>query len=181
MRHRFAAALVSLIVVISGTGFHAKAGAQESVPTDAAPVKEIFFRDFLRKPVGPRGIELSDTLLSANGQTVRLAGYMVQQEKAPAGRLFLAPQPVQMSQHAEGEADDLPASTVLVVLDESQQDWVVAHARGLVAVQGVLQVGRVEATDGRVSWVRLQSGPDALRAMNSYEVLSYLHSQLHRH
>ncbi|MEI6803962.1 MAG: hypothetical protein WCK83_12440 [Burkholderiales bacterium] len=155
--------------------------AQEALPVSVSAVPEIHFKDFLRRPIGPRGIELSDTLLSANGQAVRIVGYMVQQEVASAGRFLLSPQPVQMSQHADGEADDLPAVTVTVVLDDSQQDWVVAHTRGLVALQGVLQLGRQEATDGRVSWVRLQLDRDALRLMNAFERLSYQHARLHQH
>jgi hypothetical protein len=155
--------------------------AQVSIHAADASVKELRFRDFLRMPIGSKGIELSDALLQANGQTVRIVGYMVQQEAALPGRFLLIPQPVQMSQHADGEADDLPATSVLVVLDTSQQEWSVVHARGLIAVEGVLRVGREEASDGRVSWVRLQLPPEALRAMNSFELAGYLHSQQHRH
>ena len=50
----------------------------------------------------------------------------------------------------------LPPATVAVYLDPSQKDWVVPYVRGLVAVSGVMAVGRHEETDGRVSWVRLQ-------------------------
>jgi hypothetical protein len=178
---RGTATALSLALAVASTLFAAQAPAQEPVPSQAPPIKELRFQDFLRKPMGVKGVELSEALQQANGQEVRIVGYMVQQEVASPGRFLLTPQPVQMSQHADGEADDLPANAVLVVLDPSQQDWSVAHARGLIAVQGRLRVGRQEATDGRVSWIRLHLAPDALRSMNSFELAGYLHSQQHRH
>ncbi len=52
---------------------------------------------------------------------------MVLQESPVAGRFLLTPRPVQMSQHADGEADDLPPSTVTVYLDAIQNDWPAAR------------------------------------------------------
>jgi len=171
--------LMALFIALNS--FTCQSYAQGSARRQSAAPKEIRFQDFLRKPIGAKGIELSDSLLQSDGQTVVLVGYMVQQEVSSPGRFLLAPQPVQMSQHADGEADDLPATAVLVVLDQSQQGWNVAHTRGRLAVQGVLSVGRAEAPDGRVSWIRLLLEPDALRTMNSFELAGYLHSQQHRH
>ncbi len=142
---------------------------------------ELRFRDFFRTPVGARGLEISDTLRQADGQNVRLVGYMVQQETPAAGRFMLTPRPVQMSEQADGDADDLPPATVLVYLDPSQRDWAVPHVRGLVSVSGVLQVGRFEEGDGRVSWVRLQLDAEATRGMNATELAAYLHSLQHGH
>ena len=68
-----------------------------------------------------------------------------------------------------------------VRLDAEQQDWAVAHARGLVEVTGTLEVGRQEERDGRVSWFRLQLAPEAIRGMNRFEVTQYLHSLQHTH
>lgn len=149
----------------------------------APPRTEIALRlqDFFQTPVGAKGLIISDTLQRAKGQRVRLIGYVVQQEVATLGRFLLTPRPVQMSQHADGEADDLPPATVLVRLDASQQDWAVAHARGLVEVTGTLDVGRLEESDGRVSWFRLQLDPQAVRAMSGFEVSNYLHSLQHSH
>lgn len=149
-----------------------------AVRSDVAP---LHFRDFFHTPVGPKGVAMSDTLLQANGKTVRLTGYMVQQETPTPGRFMLTPRPVQMSEHADGEADDLPAATVVVYLDAAQQDWAIPHVRGLIEVSGQLQVGRHEAPDGRVAWVRLQLAPDATRSMNAVEVASYLDALQHRH
>ena len=149
----------------------------------AAPVTstELRFADFFQTPVGPKGLQMSEALRQADGKSVRLVGYMVQQELPQPGRFMLTPRPVQMSEHADGEADDLPAATVMVYLDASQQGWKLAHARGLLEVSGTLSVGRFEESDGRVSWVRLQLAPEGVRGMNSFEVAAYLHSQQHRH
>ena len=49
-----------------------------------------------------------------------------------------------------------------VLLDASQRERIVAHAPGLVTLTGRLELGRAEAADGRVSWVRLHLPPQAL-------------------
>ena len=132
-------------------------------------------------PIGPKGLEISDALRQADGQTVRLTGYMVQNERPALGRFMLTPRPVQMSEHADGDADDLPPATVTVYLDKDQSEFVVPHVRGLVEVSGRLSVGRYEEADGRVSWVRLKLNPDATRAMNPLEISTYLHQLQHSH
>ena len=144
-------------------------------------VTELRFRDFFRTPVGPTGLEISDTLRQADGQTVRLVGYMVQQENPAPGRFLLTSNPVQISKHADGNANNLPPATVVVYIDPSQHDWAVPHVRGLVTVSGKLSVSRHEESDGRVSWVRLQLDPDAARSMNASELTGYLHSLQHQH
>ncbi len=153
--------------------------AQVSGPPVPRSASEIRFRDFFRAPVGQAGLEISDSLRNADGSVVRLVGYKVQQENAPPGRFLLTPGPVQMRHHANGEADDLPPATVAVYLDPGQRDWVVPHALGLVAVSGVLTVGRHEESDGRVSWVRLQLDADAANGMSELAVKR--HRQLHQH
>lgn len=142
---------------------------------------ELRFKEFFRNPQGPRGLEMSNTLLNADGQTVRITGYMVQNERPPLGRFMLAPRPVQMSEHADGDADDLPAATLMVYLDPEQQVFAVPYVSGLIEVSGRLSVGRYEETDGRVSWVRLQLAPEATRGMNAFELAGYMHSLQHRH
>jgi hypothetical protein len=130
----------------------------------SASVSELPFSSFFRRPIGPRGLELSDALLQADGRQVRLVGYMVSQETPQAGRFLLAPQPVRLSEDADGAADDLPPGTVTVLLDAAQRERIVAHQSGLLALSGRLAVGRAEEADGRVSWVRLQLAPQALAA-----------------
>lgn len=153
----------------------AQAGPEPLAPPALA------MQSFFQQPIGPKGLVMSDTIKQFQGRRVRLTGYVVQQEVATLGGFLLTPRPVQMSQHADGEADDLPPATVFVRLDASQQDWVVVHARGLVEVTGTLDAGRLEESDGRVSWFRLQLEPQAVRAMNRLEVDKHLHSLQHSH
>ena len=122
----------------------------------ADDVLTLKFSDFHRLPVGPRGVEFSPTLLAAHGRTVRLVGYMVANEQAQPGRLLLTPRPASVSEHADGDADDLPPSTVLVLLPPARASEWLPHQDGLIECIGTLSVGRVEDQDGRVSWVRLQ-------------------------
>ncbi len=163
MQHTF----VSLWLV--STAIFWPCAAYSQVPAPSLPAVALRFDDFFVTPIGPRGVLATDTLRRANGQTVTLVGYMVQQERPAAGRFMLAPRPVQMSEHADGDADDLPPATVLVYLDSSQQDWTLPHVRGLISLTGVLSVGRHEASDGRVSWLRLQLAPGAVRGVGPGE------------
>jgi hypothetical protein len=142
---------------------------------------DLAFRDFYAQPIGANGPQITDALRSANGQTVRLVGFMVQQELPQPGRFMLSPRPVQMSEHADGDADDLPLALATVYLDTEQQDWVVPYTRGLIALTGQLEVGRFEESDGRVSWVRLRLPAQATRGMNLLELAAYFHSLQHRH
>lgn len=79
------------------------------------------------------------------------------------GRFILAPLPLEMHEHSDGEADDLPASAIFVYLDQSQKALYVAHTSGLLAIQGTIKVGRYEDEDGRVSWVQLQLAPEQIK------------------
>jgi hypothetical protein len=158
------------------------ASGQTAAPAlQRSSAMELRFRDFFSSPIGPKGLELSDALHRADGKQVRITGYMVQNERPPLGRFLLTPRPVQMSEHADGDADDLPATAVTVYLDPTQQGFTVPHVRGLVEVSGILSVGRYEESDGRVSWVRLQLAPEATRGMNGFEVANYLHQLQHTH
>jgi hypothetical protein len=158
MRRR--AAMPALLLVLS-TSWLGTASAQ---PAERTPI-ELTFGSFFAQPIGPRGLEISETLHRANGQRVRLLGYMVAQEEPLPGRFLLTPRPVRMSEHADGEADDLPPATVTVLLDASHADHRVPHQRGLVALTGRLEVGRDEdTTTGRVSWIRLQLDSSVIAA-----------------
>lgn len=173
--------LLRLWPVIGAVACTGMAHAQALPPIALPQASDLHFQDFYRAPIGPAGLEISETLRESDGKAVRLVGYMVQQDKTVPGRFMLAPRPVQMSEHADGEADDLPPATVLVNLAPEQQSWLVPHMRGLVAVSGVLLVGRHEDPGGRVSWVRLQLEPQAARTMGPVEMSVFLHSRLHPH
>ncbi len=147
------------------------AGALSLLPATApaAPVApvEIGFSDFFASPIGPRGLAPTARLKAAAGHEVRLVGFMVQREQPQAGQFLLTPRPVSMSEHADGDADDLPASTVTVLLPESQRARFVAHQPGPLALTGRLEYGAAEDATGRVSWIRLHLAPEALAAASS--------------
>ncbi len=130
--------------------------------TPPPPPVPLRFADFFTQPIGPRGVEPSAKLLATSGQTVQLSGFMVQQEQPSAGRFLFAPRPVSLSEHADGDADDLPVSTVTVLLPPAQRDRALVHQAGPITLTGRLDWGRQEGEGGRVSWLRLQLAPDAL-------------------
>lgn len=148
----------TVIAVCLGSSLAMPVRAQPA-PLDAVELK---FGSFFRQPVGPRGLEIADSLHAADGQRVRIVGHMVVQEQPTPGRFLLTPRPLRLSEHADGDADDLPPQTVTVLLDPLQAGRVVAHQSGPLALTGRLQVGRDEGADGRVSWVRLLLDPQAL-------------------
>ena len=127
----------------------------------ATPVAalELKFSDFFVSPLGPRGPQVTPLLRSAHGQKVRITGYMVVEEEAPVGRFFLSPRPLSMSEHADGDANDLPASALCVLMPPGQRSEPLGHTPGLLRLTGQLQVGRQEMEDGRVTWVRLLLDP----------------------
>ena len=137
-------------------------GPVQGAPAEPVEPVPLRFGHFFEQPIGPRGLALSPALRAADGRVVRLVGYMVAQERPQPGRFMLTPLPIRLSEHADGEADDLPPSTVTVWLDSSQRERIVAHREGLVELVGRLSVGRDEGADGRVSWVRLQLDRRAL-------------------
>ena len=157
------------------------AWAQDAATPMPVAARELRFKDFYQSPVGPKGAELTATLKQADAQPVRITGYMVQNERPSLGRFMLTPRPVRMSEHADGDADDLPLAWVMVYLDPSQKEFAIPHVRGLIELTGELHVGRFEESDGRVSWVRLQLSAEATQGMNRFEVVNYLHSLQHIH
>lgn len=122
----------------------------------AAEPKLINFAELLQHPIGPHGLEISPKVLGMQGQNVRLRGYMVKSEEDAVGHFYFAPLPLQMSEHVDGPANDLPASAVLVKLDPSQANWAVSHKSGALVLEGTLLVGRHEDMQGNVSWFQLQ-------------------------
>lgn len=137
-----------------------------AMPATAQPLT-LAFTDFFAQPIGPRGLQPTPALKAAIGREVQLTGFMVRREHPQAGRFLLTPRPVTMAEHADGEADDLPASTVTVVLAPSQRDRLVAFQSGLLTLTGRIEYGPAEDASGRVSWVRLHLDPAALAAQAS--------------
>ena len=114
------------------------------------------FGDLLQHPIGPQGLEITQKAKSIHGQNVRLRGYMVKSEEDSIGQFYFAPLPIQLSEHADGPANDLPASAVLVKLDPSQAKWAISHKAGALVLEGTLRIGRHEDAQGTVSWFQLQ-------------------------
>lgn len=153
LRRLALAALVAVPALFVSTASHA----------GETPVA-LGFGDFFVQPIGARGLTPTPRLLAAVGREVQLVGFMVQREHAQPGRFLLTPRPVSMAEHADGEADDLPAATVTVLLDGTQASRVVAHQPGPLALTGRLEYGPVEDETGRISWLRLRLPPEALAA-----------------
>jgi hypothetical protein len=135
--------------------------------SQAKPPIALSFSQFFRMPIGSRGLELSDALLSAHGQQISINGYMVAQEQPRAGQFFFTPRPVRMSEHADGEADDLPPGTLSVMLSGPQRDRMLVHRDGRIQLTGTLSIGRFEDASGRVSWAQLTLPESALEALSS--------------
>ncbi len=140
-----------------------------------APV-ELQFARFFRQPVGPRGLEFDPALLAADGQQVRLAGYMVQQEQARPGRFLLSPRPLRLSEHAAATPATCPPppSPCCSTPASANACWCTSPA--LLALSGRLEVGRQEDADGRVTWLRLTLPPQALAETAVLAAPAELHS-----
>lgn len=122
----------------------------------AAEPIQLSFDDLLHRPIGALGIDIGSSAKKVQGQKIRIRGFMVKSEENLFGQFYLTSLPIQMSEHADGPANDLPASAVLVRLDPSQSTWVVAHQPGPIVLEGILSIGRYEDALGNVSWFQLQ-------------------------
>jgi hypothetical protein len=85
----------------------------------ATPAEVLSFQEFFQTPIGPRGLALSDKTRSLQDQFVTLTGYRVKTDVPTVGWFLLAPLPNQVSPEEDGDANDLPANTVLVTLAPS--------------------------------------------------------------
>lgn len=160
---RVPSALILAACSVFGTAAFADAGLP--VASDLS-LKEIF-----KLPIGSLGLEPTQKVRSLAGKRVRLFGYMVHEESPVNGRMLLAPLPVQLSEVADGPADDLPPATVFVHLPPQDALRRVAHRPGLWVLEGILEVGDREESDGRISYLRLlldshdaESGPSTRKS-----------------
>jgi len=79
---------------------------------------------------------------------------MARQEAGPPGAFLLTPFPVEIHDHDNGLADDLPASTVHVFVPHLGGRSV-PFTPQLLLLTGLLSLGNREEADGRISVVRL--------------------------
>ena len=121
------------------------------------------FSDFFQMPFGPKGLTFTNKAKALVGQRVSITGYMVKMEQPIAGQFILSPRPVEINDHADGDANDLPAHAVLVLLDTVQAEALVPYRSGLVQIEGQLELGRQETGQAQVSWIRLRLDKDAVR------------------
>lgn len=128
-------------------------------------VIDLKFRDMFKLPVGPRGLEPTEALSALDGKRVRMIGYMVQQEPLPMASFLLAPLPVQISDEDEPLADDLPPSTVSVIVPGAESK-AIRSLPGLIQITGVLHLGAVaDANTGRVSGAQIRLDAPLARAL----------------
>jgi hypothetical protein len=164
--------LKSALIAISASflGLTICTQVRSQVRWDLTEPTSLEFQSFFKMPMGAKGFEVSEKVLQASGQKVRLTGFMVKNEIPTPGAFILSPRPVQMSEHADGDANDLPASVCWVYLDTSQKSWVVPHISGPVTVEGLFSFKRVEAADGSVAWFHLKLAPDAISVVHIEDV-----------
>lgn len=173
MNHSF---LLQISLLI-GLVIHLPASAQATDEPTVLRFSEIFVQ-----PIGPFGLQFTDHAQSLNGKRIRISGYMVQQEYGSLpGQFLMAFRPIKMSEHSDGDADDLPPSTLLVRLAPHQAEWHLPYINKLIELVGVLSLGRDESRQGRVNWLRLELDESATREMTPTEMTIYLLSRFHHH
>ncbi len=141
---------------------------QDDISVLATDVTDLKFGEFFKMPIGPRGLDPSEKLLSLAGKRVRIVGYMVRQETPAAGVFMLVPLPVALGDEDEALSDDLPASTVFVHVGQaaqSESSKPVPHYAGLLRLTGTLSLGSFDEPDGHVSTVRLQLDSELVQAL----------------
>jgi hypothetical protein len=171
-------ALIAISASFFGLTFSTQVRSQ--VRMDMNDPIALEFQSFFKMPLGPKGLEVTDKVVQANGRFVRLQGFMVKNEIPVRGSFILSPRPVQLSEHADGDANDLPASACWIYLDSSQKDWIVPHISGPLTVEGIFNFKRMEAPDGSIAWFHLQLMPDAVSEVQpDKNMLSQQHSHVH--
>lgn len=128
------------------------AGAQQTLPPKET---DLNLKEFYKFPVGPRGLEPTQKLLSLKDKHVRVTGYMVKEEEPTAGLFMLAPTPVSMAEKEDGPADDLPPATLFVHIPPADKNKIIAYRQGLWQLVGILELGNQEEANGRMSYTRL--------------------------
>lgn len=127
----------------------------DQLPPPPAGVAELKFTELYKMPVGPRGLELTDTVRALAGKRVRVLGFMVRQAKGSPGVAILSPYEIATNENEYGVADDLPPALIYVEVSR-YEDIAVPYTPGPLLLTGVLELGRREEADGRVSEIRLR-------------------------
>ena len=128
-----------------------------ALPAASKRIADLKFNELFKMPVGPRGMEPSSKLLSLESKPVRIVGYMAKQETPTPGLFILTPLPINMGDEDDKFADDMPANSIFVHLDNP--DALVIYSPGLINLTGLLSLGNVQEVDGRISYVRVHLDP----------------------
>lgn len=128
-------------------------GVAKKLPPLPEGVAELRFDEFYKMPVGPRGLEPTERLLSLNGKRVRILGYMANIQLRGNRQMLLAPVPLKAQPLEYGQADDIPAKHVLVRVPGNAAERV-PYTPGLLLLTGRLTVGG-KSLDGENAFVRL--------------------------
>lgn len=137
---------------------------RRGLPPPPAGVVELRFRDLVKLPVGPRGLEPGDGLRANLGKRVRLVGFMVRQAQPQRGRFLLSPVPVEIGDADEGLADDVPATLVEIELADPAS--VLPYLPGLLRIGGTLEAGGHATDDNpRTAFARIRPDPETARAL----------------
>ncbi len=122
----------------------------------SASVQIADLRLAFKTPIGAKGLEFDDQFKLLDEHLVQITGFMVKTDEPETGYFLLSVRPIQLNEHADGEANDLPPSTVQVLLDKSQSEKLIPYKNGPQTFRGVLRLGRSENQDRVISWIRLQ-------------------------
>ncbi|RBP38512.1 hypothetical protein DES53_11130 [Roseimicrobium gellanilyticum] len=129
----------------------------KELPALPEGVAELRFDEFYKMPVGDRGLEPTEKLLSLNGKRVRILGYMANMQMRGNRQMLLASVPLKAQPLEYGQADDIPAAHVLVRVPGNASERVPFTA-GLLLLTGKLTVGG-RSLDGENAFVRLLLDP----------------------
>lgn len=124
-----------------------------SLPPLPTGVTDLKWDELFHKPVGPRGLTLSDKLRTLDGKRVRLQGYMVRREADQGDVFLLTARPLVIDDY-EGGLSDLPPGTVHVLAPGANGHPVPFTPRPLLLI-GTLSIGNRTEPDGSISLIRL--------------------------
>ena len=124
-----------------------------ALPAASKGIHDLKFNELFKMPVGQRGMEPSLKLLSLDNKPVRIVGYMAKQETQTPGLFIMTPLPVNMGDEDDKFADDMPANSIFVHVDNPSA--LIAYTPGLINLTGLLSLGNVQEVDGRISFVRI--------------------------
>jgi hypothetical protein len=152
-----------------------KLGVNGKLPPAPAGVTDLKFSEMFRMPVGPKGLEPTEKLLSLEGKRIRMVGYMVKQEREFTDYLILTPTPVEMGDEDESLSDDLPVTSLFVHLAPGTAAKALPNVQGLMQLTGTLRLGAHEEPDGHVSSIRLELDAPSSRQLAKLSLTAARH------